>query len=346
MSTKQGLSRWVQLWGAIAGILILFSGCQPTPSNSPPPINQPSPTPSLAPQPTSTSTAMPLSFPLVTRDALIGHLQSLDFERYTDTERLRARDYLRETLTSAGWKATEQEFATGINVIAERPGLNPEAGMILVAAHYDSVQGSPGADDNASGVAVALEVARLLADRPTPRGLRIVFFDQEEAGLVGSYAYVQQPTNLENLAAVVVLEMLGYSCDEPGCQQQPNGLLVDTPSDRGDFLGIVGDTEHLPLLETFQQIHQDHLPPLVTVPIPLKGLLTPIVLRSDHTPFWQKEIGAVMLTDTANFRNPHYHQATDQLATLNFDFLQGNAQIVVNAVTALLESQVSLQTAP
>lgn len=80
------------------------------------------------------------------------------------------------------------------------------------------------------------------------------------------------------------------------------------------------------------------------MPIPFKGLLTPLVLRSDHTPFWMKGIGAVMLTDTAHLRNPHYHQPTDTPATLDPNFLAGNAQTVVNAVTTLLERPQSLRT--
>ena len=88
---------------------------------------------------------------------------------------------------------------TGVNVVAERPGIDPNAGVVLVGAHYDSVRGSPGADDNATGVVAALEVARLLGDRKTLRPLRIVLFDQEEAGLVGSYAYAQRPDNLQEL---------------------------------------------------------------------------------------------------------------------------------------------------
>lgn len=271
-------------------------------------------------------------------------LKALNFERYTSAELQKTRDFITQTLTAAGWTVSEQAFETGVNVMAERPGTDPNAGALLVGAHYDSVQGSPGADDNATGVVAALEVARLLGDRKTIRPLRIVLFDQEEAGLVGSYAYAKRPENLKSLDGVMILEMLGYTCSVPGCQQKPVEFKVELPSDKGDFLAIAGDTEHLPLLNAFSENHEDNLPPLVPVPIPFKGLLTPVILRSDHTPFWFEGIGAVMLSDTAHLRNPHYHRRTDTPETLDANFLTGNAQTIVNAVTALLDRPQSLMT--
>lgn len=271
-------------------------------------------------------------------------LKALNFERYTPAELKQTRDFMTQTLTTAGWTVSEQPFDTGVNVVADRPGTDPNAGTLLIGAHYDSVKGSPGADDNATGVVVALEVARLLGDRKTVRPLRIVLFDQEEAGLVGSYAYAQRRENLQGLEGVVILEMLGYTCSTPGCQYKPVEFKIDLPSDRGDFLAIAGDTEHLPLLNAFRENHQSNLPAVVTVPIPFKGLLTPVILRSDHTPFWFEGIGAVMLTDTAHLRNPHYHRRTDTPESLDPAFLAGNAQTVVNAVTDLLDRSQSFMT--
>ena len=187
-------------------------------------------------------------------------------------------------------------------------------------------------------------MARLLGTRPTLRPLKIAFFDQEEVGLRGSLAYTAEPGNLKNLAGVVNLEMMGYACYTPGCQTFPEGLPVKPPSDRGDFLGVVGDQEHLPLLTVFQTPGAEGLPPIVTLPVPFKGLLTPDLLRSDHAPFWARNIGAVIVGDTANFRNPHYHRPSDAPETLDRAFLSGSAQRVVNAVTVLLESRASLET--
>lgn len=346
MTRLKGWKIW--LLGAIACFWILFAACQSpqptaqTTSLPPAPESSPAATPTTSVQTAPPSSPAPT--PVVSQKRLMTDLQALNFERYTDAELLKARAYITQTLTAAGWSVSEQPFETGTNIVAERSGTNPDAGTLLVGAHYDSVKRSPGADDNATGVVVALEVARLLRDRKTPRALRIVLFDQEEAGLVGSYAYAQRPENLNNLEGVVILEMLGYTCSIPGCQDKPVEFKVDLPSDQGDFLAIAGDAEHLPLLAAFSQNHQQNLPPLVPVTIPFKGLLTPVILRSDHTPFWFEGIGAVMLSDTAHLRNPHYHRRTDTPDTLDADFLTGNAQTTVNAVTALLDSQQSLTT--
>ncbi|UBF23567.1 M28 family peptidase [Kovacikia minuta CCNUW1] len=114
------------------------------------------------------------------------------------------------------------------------------AGTILVTAHFDTVAGSPGADDNASSIATVLEIARLLGQSQTPRGLQLALFDAEETGLQGSLAFTARAANLVNLAGVVNLEMLGYACRTAGCQKYPEGLPITPPSDRGDFLGVIG----------------------------------------------------------------------------------------------------------
>ncbi|WP_299414536.1 M28 family peptidase [Acaryochloris sp. IP29b_bin.148] len=349
---KMFKSRKVWILGAIACLFVLFLSCQSprpvaqTPSTAPSPESAASPPTSSSPTvspvaPPSVASAPP---PIVSGKRLIADLKALNFERYTAAELQQTRAFITQTLTAAGWTVSEQPFETGVNVVAERPGTDPNAGALLVGAHYDSVRGSPGADDNATGVVVALEVARLLGDRQTLRPLRIVLFDQEEAGLVGSYAYAQRPENLKNLDGVVILEMLGYTCSRPGCQYKPVEFKVELPSDQGDFLAIAGDTEHLPLLNAFSENHQPNLPALVPVSIPFKGLLTPVILRSDHTPFWFEGIGAVMLTDTAHLRNPHYHRRTDTPDSLDAAFLEGNAQTAVNAITALLDRPQSFLT--
>lgn len=171
--------------------------------------------------------------------------------------------------------------------------------------------------------------------------------------------------HLENLQGVIVMDMVGYACHTPLCQKYPTGLPVTPPSDKGDFLAVIGDTEHLPLLHAFQnsqmlpavslnkgdqeERHKNDknkkvgglIPPVLTLPIPLKGLLTPDTLRSDHAPFWYQGIGAVLVTDTANLRTPHYHQPSDIPATIDREFFTGTAQVVVNATSKLLENGVS-----
>lgn len=329
----------MRAWAIALVLVLLLVGCHGLNSRDRSPSESPIATPETSPSPTSTlALSPPATVPQVDRARLADHLQALNFERYSSRNRDRARAYLAQTLTESGWKVKPQPFTNGVNLTAQRQTKNSSNGTILLVAHYDTVSNSPGADDNASAVVAILEIARLLATRPTTQNLAIALFDQEEAGLLGSLAYTAQPAHLANLMGVINLEMLGYTCNTPGCQTFPEGLPVTPPSDRGDFLGIVGDAEHPDLLRAFQVARDATLPAIVTVPIPFKGLLTPDVLRSDHASFWARNIGAVMVSDTANFRNPNYHQPSDTPDTLDLDFLTGATQLVLKAVLTLLES--------
>ena len=267
------------------------------------------------------------------------HLQNLSYPRVTAGDRTKARQYLSQQLKQYGFTPQQQNFPTGTNLVATRPGTNPQGKTLIVGAHYDTVEDSPGADDNASGVAVVLEVARLFAKIPTPQTLQVVFFDQEEEGLLGSRAFVDHWPNLAQIQGAIILDMVGYGCYQAGCQQYPEGLPIDSPNNKGDFIAVIGDTEHPELLESFSQQEDTFpniFPDIFTIPIPLKGLLTPDILRSDHAPFWKREIGAVLLTDTANFRSSHYHQPSDTPENIDRRFFKGSAQIVVNATNSLL----------
>jgi hypothetical protein len=289
-----------------------------------------------------------IKLPKVDGDRLWRNLEFLTGERYQDEDRDRIRKYLLEQLKEMGFSPVLQPFDGGVNVFAERKGSDPTLGAILVAAHYDTVLQSPGVDDNATGVAVVLEVARILGKISTPRTLRVILFDREELGLLGSLAFTGKSSNLKDLAGVIVLDMVGYACRVSGCQSYPKGLNyrdflanagVKSP-DLGEFLAVVGDAEHLPLLKAFTNSRSMDLPPVVTLPVPLKGILTPDVLRSDHAPFWYQGVGAVLVTDTANLRSPHYHKSTDTLATIDRDFFMGAAQVIVNTTGNLLAGEI------
>jgi hypothetical protein len=280
--------------------------------------------------------------PAINPERVVADVEALSFRRHTEAERSRARDYITTALREAGWSPQFQPFGTGINVIAERPGTDPTAGAILVAAHYDTVERSPGVDDNATGVAAVLETARLLGQHPTPRTLKLALFDLEEVGLVGSLAYAADESLTANLDGVITMDMIGFACRTAGCQHYPAGLPISPPTDRGDFLAVIGDRGHMSLINAFHQTSQAELPQVLSLPIPLLGPLTPDLLRSDHAPFWQKGIGAVMVTDTANFRNPNYHQMTDTLENVDQPFFKGATQLVVNATTALLSTSENL----
>jgi hypothetical protein len=292
-----------------------------------------------------------IDLPQIDRSRLWKHVETLAGERDSESDRTFARDYISQQLQASGLSPQLQQFDRGTNILAEKKGTDSKTGTILVGAHYDSVLKSPGADDNATGVAVVLEVARLLGSRSTPRTLQVAFFDREEIGLLGSLAFTSSPAQLKDLQGAIVLDMLGYACNIPGCQKYPEGLTPEpflnaagvTSGDKGEFIAAVGDMEHPLLLKTFSDSRKANLPPVVTLPVPLKGLLTPDVLRSDHAPFWYQGVGAVLVTDTANLRSPHYHQPSDTLDNIDRSFFVGSAQIVVNATAKLLENPESLK---
>ncbi|MEA5466918.1 M28 family peptidase [Leptothoe sp. PORK10 BA2] len=283
------------------------------------------------------------------------HLTQLATERYSNLALARTRAYLIQELRSYGYEPMAQPFgpgdgssdSVGTNLSVIRLGTQDPDHRILVGAHYDSVAGSPGADDNASAVAAALEVARLFVNYPTDKTLQVVFFDQEElqpegAGLRGSNAFVNRPGNLDGLDSAVILEMLGYACYEPGCQSYPAGLEQQDLPSQGDFIGVLGDAEHPDLLAAFATEEELASPEertlrAVTLPVPVGALpFMPDLFRSDHVPFWLKGVGAVMVTDTANFRNPNYHRSSDTVESLDLDFLGQTTQYVVDRLERLL----------
>jgi Zn-dependent M28 family amino/carboxypeptidase len=278
--------------------------------------------------------------PPIDRRLLLDDLKVLSFPRFEESDRQRARDYITQTLKAAGWTPQLQSFEGGTNILAEKAGTDPQAGTILLGGHYDTVAAAPGADDNATAVATLLETARLLAPLETPRSLQLAFFDLEELGLVGSHLFVEKLPQPERLKGAVILDMIGYTCKTAGCQSYPP-LPIQPPTDRGDFIAAIGDQGHPNLVESVVQVSkragEPSPPQVLALSVPVVAGLAPDLVRSDHTPFWQKGIGAVLLTDTANFRNPNYHQPTDTPETIDRDFFFGSAQIVVNTVTALLQ---------
>ena len=219
-----------------------------------------------------------------------------------------------------------------------------EAPLLVVSAHYDSVPGTPGADDNGSGTVVLLELARRLAHRPLDLELALVWFDAEEEGLIGSGRYVEalRPDERQRLMGAINLETLGYTDRRPGSQSQPPGTkaLFD-PGDRGDFLLIVGNLQSALLgRAVFEGLQTEHGPGFrseLFALLPGAGWLVPDSRRSDHARFWDAELPAVMLTDTANLRSPHYHQPTDTVETLDLEFLASAARGVERAVLRLAE---------
>jgi Zn-dependent M28 family amino/carboxypeptidase len=275
-------------------------------------------------------------------DRLRAHVAALVGERHPLTARsalLKAQQYLTTHLAACGLTVSTHAFqalgGTYRNVIGTRPasansarGSSTDAPLI-VAAHYDTVAGSPGADDNASGLAAMIEIAERLRSVPLARPVRFIAFCLEEHNLLGSLAYVAtlQATK-QSIHGAIVLECVGYTAMS---QVAPPGTPVAVPT-TGDFLAVVGNEASAGLVKIVHTAGRLGAADLKMVPllVPGQGESLPDTRRSDHAAFWQHGYPAVMLTDTANFRNPHYHQPTDRLETLNFQFLER----VTAAVTA------------
>nr|MBI3613261.1 M28 family peptidase [Nitrospirota bacterium] len=208
---------------------------------------------------------------------------------------------------------------------------------LIIAAHYDTVQGSPGADDNASGLAVMLAVAQSLQAMPLSRPVRFIGFCLEEEDLMGSLAYASHLRDTgQEVYGAIVLECVGYARTEAGSQRTPPGTPIHVPS-VGDFLAIVGNIASADLtaaVEGQANRHMSHLKTISLV-VPGNGEGLPDVRRSDHAAFWHYGYPAVMLTDTANFRNPHYHRPTDTIDTLDFTFMEHVALGVIAAASHL-----------
>ncbi|HSR63667.1 MAG TPA: M20/M25/M40 family metallo-hydrolase [Gammaproteobacteria bacterium] len=247
-------------------------------------------------------------------------------------------DYIRKRFADSGYNPGHHTFGGGPyhNIVAELHGHGNLHEVLVIGAHYDTVWHSPGADDNASGVAALLEIARLLSNESHQRTLRFITFANEEQPFaegdeMGSQVYVRslKETN-DSVVAMFSLEMLGYYSDEKGSQRYPFPLNWIYP-DRGFFIGFISNLKSTALL--LRSLH--HFRRAATFPV--QGLavpekLVPDIRRSDHASFWDAGIPALMITDTANFRNRYYHSIGDTPETLDYDSM---TRVVAGLVSML-----------
>ncbi len=277
---------------------------------------------------------------------LMAHVEAIALPRSTAAEKVVARSYLTATLAGYGLAPIQQRYGSpskeGINIIAEISGSDPSAGAVVLGAHYDTPPDSPGADDNGSAIATLLEAARIFSSQAMPATLKLVFFDQEEqqadgSGLLGSAAFTANADNRVGVTSAVILDMVGYACRTDGCQTYPLRLPIQDLPATGEFLAVLGIKAHSEPLNAFVLAAASNWPQVLSLPIPKPTLnLFPDLLRSDHAPFWEKDIPTAFVTDTANFRNPYYHTAQDTPDTLDPAFFQGSAQHIVRAIALLL----------
>lgn len=245
----------------------------------------------------------------------------------------RARVYVSDAFKSLGFSIEQHQFLDNgsefSNVIATRRGRLYPKRRLLVLAHYDTVSNSPGADDNASGVAALLEIATVLSALSMEKTVQLVAVNLEEnadeavsgSGLRGSRALAARAKDEGwEIDGVLVLESVAFASDS-ALQTVPAGLPLEVPS-RGNFLAAIGNESSNALLQGFSQAAKRHAAALPVVPlaVPGNGEMLRDTRRSDHAPFWDHGFPALMLTDTTNFRNPHYHEPSDTLDTLNLSF--------------------------
>ena len=209
------------------------------------------------------------------------------------------------------------------NVIASIKGETHPDETVVFGAHYDTVYGTPGADDNASAVAVLLEICRALKDYSPGKTLKMIFFTLEEPPLfrskfMGSYVYAREAKRKgEDINAMVCLEMVGYYDDKKGAQSFPLPFMSLIYPSTPNFIAIVGNLKSKSLVERIK----DSLNKGSNIPVETISTVSfvPGIDFSDHRSFWKMGYPAVMVTDTAFYRNPNYHNEADTIDTLNFD---------------------------
>ncbi len=252
-----------------------------------------------------------------------------------------AAKYIEHQFSVAGLESLRQTYEVDgqecSNLIAELPGQSRSAEIVVIGAHYDTFAGTPGANDNTTGVAGMLAVARFMARHHPERTLRFVAFVNEEPPYfqtddMGSRVYARECRQKnEQIVAMLSLEMLGYYSDEPGSQTYPPplGLIY---SSRANFIGLIGNTASRDLawqiVGSFRR-HESFPSEGAAVPAAIPG-----VGFSDQWSFWQERYPAIMVTDTAFFRYAHYHRPDDTIDKLNFDrmarVVRGLQQVVLD----------------
>jgi hypothetical protein len=246
---------------------------------------------------------------------------------YYSHELARAADSIEAELKKAGYEVNRQEYPVSkwscCNLEVEIHGVAQPDEIVVIGAHYDTV-GSPGANDNTSGVAAVLALARKYANRETERTLRFVAFVNEEppyfqTDQMGSSVYAKRCREREEkITAMLSLETIGCYDDEPNSQKYPPPFGSFYPSE-GNFIGFIGNIASRALVRravaTFRQNES----------FPCEGAALSESLSapglSDHWSFWQEGYPALMVTDTAMFRYPHYHRPTDTIDKIDFDRL-------------------------
>lgn len=239
-----------------------------------------------------------------------------------------AKNYIIDTLTQYGYQVDVQsyqietdEFA---NLVVNITGQTKPNEILIIGAHYDSITDSPGANDNASGVAALLAIADSLQGQKLARTVQLIAFANEEPPYfytehMGSLVYATQAANQQaDIIGMISLETIGYYTDAPNSQKYPPPFNYFYPN-QGNFVGFIGNLSSRQLVRNAIDIFRQH------ATIPSEGLAAPVAVpgvgASDQWSFWQYNYPAMMVTDTAPFRYPYYHTTYDTPDRINYEGL-------------------------
>jgi len=271
----------------------------------------------------------------------IGSRSAYEYDKIEET-----KEYIVDCLKAFGYVPSLQTFTYSrkkySNIIASRKGAKVPDESVIIGAHYDTAQGTPGADDNASAVAVLLEIARALKDFSPDRTLKLIFFVVEEPPIfkseqMGSYIYAREAkARNENITSMICLEMLGYYTNEKDGQTYPFPIMSRVYPSTPNFIAIVGNLNSTILVGKVR----NSLGVGSRIPVETLSALSfvPGVDFSDHQSFWKMGYPAIMITDTAFYRNPNYHSDTDTIDTLDFDKMSDLLKGLIQAAKDLTDS--------
>ena len=266
---------------------------------------------------------------VISIENLKAHVRNIHFDRNPYDRSLeleQAAQYIRREFLKIGLEVKEDLFhwegRTYRNISAEKRGTTSPDKVLILGAHYDTVPGSPGADDNSSAIAVLLEVARNIQKVSLGSTLKLVAFALEECGYAGSIHYAERAREGgEKILGMISLEMVGFTGPR---QDYPPYLDPKYYPNVGDFIVIIGNERSKELLETVRRSFKTCIPQLPSefLLVPGNGEGLEETRLSDHSPFWDQGFSALMVTDTAFLRNPNYHLPSDTMETLDFEFMR------------------------
>jgi len=271
----------------------------------------------------------PSMMDVISIENLKAHVRNIHFDRNPYDRSLeleQAAQYIQREFVKVGLEVKEDPFQwegrTYKNIVAEKKGTTSPDKIFILGAHYDTVPGSPGADDNASAVAALFEVARTIQTVPLGFTLKYIAFALEECGYAGSlHVAGKAKKEGEKILGMISLESVGFTGRR---QDYPSYMDPKYYPNVGDFIGIIGNERSKALLDKVRQSFETHIPQLPSefLLVPGNGEGMEEVRLSDHSPFWDQGFPALLVTDTAFLRNPNYHLPSDTMETLDFEFMR------------------------